>query len=84
MTPNERVLRARKAAHSRWAQENPQANAARATAGFLATFERQVDPDNLLDVAERQRRAQHALKAHMMGLALKSAQARRGRRGDAA
>lgn len=44
---------------------------------FLARFEREVDPDGILPEAERKRRADYALKAHMTRLALRSAQARR-------
>ncbi len=83
MTPAERSLRARKAAHTRWAGEDPKPNAARATAGLLARFERDVDPEGTLAPDERNRRALHARKAHMAGLALKSAQARRKRSGAA-
>jgi hypothetical protein len=36
-----------------------------------------VDPDGALPEQERCRRAEHARKAHMAGLALKSSQARR-------
>ncbi|MDQ5874490.1 MAG: hypothetical protein M3526_03800 [Actinomycetota bacterium] len=50
---------------------------------WLASFEDQVDPDLLLTDAERARRAQHALRAHMQRLALASARARR-KGGDAA
>ncbi len=39
-------------------------------------FEKQVDPEGVLDPKERARRAEHARKAHSLGLALKSAQAR--------
>jgi hypothetical protein len=46
-------------------------------AAFLARFVREVDPDNTLPEQERLRRAEHALKAHMQKLALRSAQARR-------
>ena len=44
---------------------------------FLARFEREVDPDGLLDPAERARRAEAAKRAHMSRLALASARARR-------
>jgi hypothetical protein len=51
--------------------------AAPALAGFLAKFEREVDPDGRLTPAERKRRAEAARRAHMTRLALKSAAARR-------
>jgi hypothetical protein len=47
---------------------------------FLARFEREVDPDGVLPEAERHRRAEHAKRAHMTPLALRSAQTRRARR----
>lgn len=50
---------------------------ASARRAFLASFERAVDPDALLDVAERKRRASFALRAHMARLALDRANARR-------
>lgn len=43
---------------------------ARARDGFMARFYRQVDPDGVLGVVERERRAQAALRAHMAGLAI--------------
>lgn len=50
----------------------------------LARFERQVDPDNQLAPAERAKRAEFARKAYFAELALKSAQARRRRKGVSA
>ncbi len=41
--------------------------------GFLARFEREIDPDGVLPEGERARRAEHALKAYMQKLALASA-----------
>ena len=46
---------------------------------FLDRFEHQVDPDGVLAVAERRRRAEHAKREHMLRLALQSAQVRRQR-----
>jgi hypothetical protein len=46
---------------------------------FLERFEREVDPDGTLPPAERHRRAEHALRAHMLRLAKRSAAARRTR-----
>ena len=77
LTPTERSLRARLAAHALHAQGGTSTRGG--TAAFLSRFERQVDPDGILAPDERQRRAQHALKAHMAGLALKSSRARRRR-----
>ena len=53
------------------------AAAAPARAGFLARFERQVDPDGVLSPEERASRARYALKSHMAELSLRSAAARR-------
>jgi hypothetical protein len=45
--------------------------------GFLARFEREVDPDGVLPEGERARRAEHARRAYMQKLALASAATRR-------
>jgi hypothetical protein len=79
LTPAERTLRARLAAHTLHALGGTSTKAG--TAAFLASFERAVDPEGKLDPAERAKRAAHARKAHFALLALKSSQARRkGRR----
>lgn len=82
MTPAERSLRARIAAHHLHAQGKTNTVAARKAA--LDRFEKQVDPEGLLPEEERQRRAQHALRAHMQSLALRSARARRKASGESA
>jgi hypothetical protein len=79
LTPAERTLRARAAAHKRWAQEDPTEQAKKAQAGLLAKFEREVDPEGKLPPAERTRRAEQARRSHMAVLALKSSKARRQR-----
>jgi len=76
-TPAEITLQAKAAAHSKWATTDPVEGTAAARAAFLDRFELQVDPDGVLDPAERSRRAGHARKAYFASLALKSAQARR-------
>lgn len=76
LTPEQRKLRAEIAAHARWSQEDPTDTAIRAQAGLLARFEREVDPDNTLDPTERTRRAEHARRAHMKRLALRSSRVR--------
>jgi hypothetical protein len=43
---------------------------------FHERFRRQVDPDNSLPPAERERRAERAMRAHMLTLAAKSASVR--------
>ena len=75
LTPKERTLRARLAAHTLHAQGKT--NTAPARAAFNARWARLVDPDGVLTPEERERRAAHAKRAHFTGLALKSAKARR-------
>jgi hypothetical protein len=82
LTPTQRTLRARIAANTRWAQENPKANAERGQAGLLAKFENQVDPDLVLPQAERTRRAEAARRAHMQQLAFRSSKVRGTRTSD--
>jgi hypothetical protein len=82
MTPEERVLRARLAAHTRWANcEDRRAALAPAREGFERKFEDQVDPERKLSATERAKRAESARKAHMAKMALNRAQARRLRSG---
>ena len=47
--------------------------------GFQARFERLVDPDLVLDPAERATRAARLRRSHMLMLAQRSAQVRRAR-----
>jgi hypothetical protein len=77
-SPAERALRARLAAHSLHASvSDPAAHTAPARRAFLDRFEREVDPEGVLPLQERQRRAEHARKAYFLRLALASAKARR-------
>jgi hypothetical protein len=78
VTPAQRALRARIAAHSMHAQGKT--NVKPAQDAFLARFERQVDPDGVLSPEERQRRSEAARRAHFAALALKSSQARARRK----
>lgn len=80
MTPEQRALRARIAAHSRWASEDPREGTAVARAAFLDRFEREADPDGVLPREERLRRAESARKAYFARLALASSRARQARR----
>ncbi len=50
-----------------------------ARAAFMARFEREVDPDGVLDPEDRAARAAAARKAYMLRLALKSRDVRRAR-----
>lgn len=82
MTPGERTLRARLAAHASWSKTpDPSARTKPARDRFQQRFENEVDPDRVLSSAERQRRAEAARKAYFTRLALKSAQARRNEKG---
>lgn len=80
LTPEQRSIRARIAAHARWSKEDPAPTIARAQAGLMDKFRRQVDPNNELPAAERERRAESARRAHMQRLALASSKARAGRK----
>jgi hypothetical protein len=74
LTPQQRTLRAQIGAASLHAQGKT--NTAPAREALKERFERQVDPDGVLDPAERARRAAHARRAHMLSLSLKSAKRR--------
>lgn len=78
LSPEQRSLRARIAAHTLHSQVDPQEHTAPARKAFLDRFEAEVDPEGVLSPEERARRASHARKAYFTKLALKSAQARRG------
>lgn len=82
LTPEQRTMRARLAALTRWSQEdNPKANGQRAQAGLREKFRREVAqqfPD--LAPAELERRADAAYRAHMVRLALASSKARSARK----
>ena len=74
----DRAVIARIAAAERWARTSDRAAATEpARRGLRARFEQEVDPDGVLDAAERARRAEAFLTAHMLRLARASAQARR-------
>ena len=69
--------RGRIGAHVTHSRHDARALTAPAREAFLARFAEQVDPDGVLPPEERERRAAHALKAHMARLTLASARARR-------
>jgi hypothetical protein len=81
LSPTERTLRARLAAHSMHAAHDPKETTAAARAASLVRFENQVDPDRALPEAERQRRAESARRAHFAKMAFKSAKARATKKG---
>lgn len=73
-----RTLLAKAAAHESWARtEDRAARTANARREFLDRFEREADPDGVLPVGERAKRAEHLRKAYFARLAAKSAEARR-------
>ncbi len=78
-SPAERSLRARVAAHALHAQRDPQETTAKGRAAFLARFEREVDPDGVLESEERHRRAEQARRAYFTRLSLAAAKARRAK-----
>lgn len=75
LTPEERTLRARQAAHTLHAKGGT--NTAPARDKFMERFEREVDPDGTLDPKVRAKRAANARSAYFTSLALKSSKARR-------
>lgn len=76
-TPKQRQMASSIASLTRWAAEPDRAAATKpALDGFLARFEKQVDPDNTLDPETRRQMAETARKAHMKRLALASSKAR--------
>lgn len=80
-TPTERALRSRAASHVRWSREADRSAAtAPARKGLQDRFEREVDPDGVLDPVERATRAESARKAYYADLTRKSIAARRKRR----
>ena len=77
LSPEQRSLRASLAAHEMHARHDSHEITANARAGFLKRFLAEVDTATPgLPEAERQRRADHLLKAHMRRLALASSKAR--------
>ena len=77
LTPEQRTLRARIAANTRWSGESGKANAERGQAGLRARFTREIRerfPD--LGDAEVARRAENAYRAHMQKLAFRSSKTR--------
>jgi hypothetical protein len=66
MTPEQRRMRARIAAHARWARVADRSAATEvARSAALRRFETEVDPDGVLSPAERHKRARNAQSAHM-------------------
>ena len=76
-TAADRSLNARYAAQRMHGQNDSIEVTANARRAFLDGFERQADPEGVLDPLERARRAGHLKSAHFTKLAILSAQARR-------
>ena len=79
LTPAERCLRSRLAAHKLHSRYDSRELTKNARAAFKERFYDEVDPDRILSEDERRRRAEHAKQAYMLSLALRSAKARKGR-----
>jgi hypothetical protein len=80
MNPADRMLRARIAAYAMHGRNDARETTAKGRAAFLAKFEREADPEGVLPLDERRRRAEQLRKAHFTRLALASAKARRVQR----
>jgi hypothetical protein len=80
LTPAQRSLRARLAAHAKHAKYDSREQTEAARKGFADRFINEVDPDRVLPEKERLRRAEHKMREHMTRLSLMSSQARRTRR----
>jgi len=79
MTPNQRSLQAKAAAHVLHSKRDSKELTANARAAFLGRFLDEVDKDRVLPEGERNRRAEHAKKAYFTKLAMQSSQARSNR-----
>lgn len=87
LSPAERSLIGRYGAHKKWSEYDPVEGTEPARAagpGRIDYWLQQVDPDGKLPEKERLRRAESAKKAHYTDLALRSVEARRKGRSDAA
>lgn len=75
---NERVLAGRKGAQQSWGETTDRAaRTAKAREAADARFERQADPDNVLPIKERKKRAKALRAAFYADIQLRSAQSRR-------
>ncbi|MFB9926054.1 hypothetical protein ACFORO_12255 [Amycolatopsis halotolerans] len=79
-TPEQRSRAAKVAIYSRLATADRKQMTAAANRANRDRFERQVDPEGVLEPGERARRAEYARKAYFTALAAKSAEARARRR----
>jgi hypothetical protein len=79
LSPEERSARARLGAYALHAKVDGTAITAAARRALLAKFEHAVDPEGVLPLAERLRRAEFARKAYYAGLSFKSMRVRSAR-----
>jgi hypothetical protein len=79
-TQAERSLQARLAAYAMHARHDSRQTSANGRAAFLSRFDREVDPDGVLEPEERSRRAEQARRAYFTRLSLAAAKARRAKR----
>jgi hypothetical protein len=81
LTPEQRALRSRMAAHKSWAQTTDRTERTRpGREAFMRRFEDQVDPERKLPPAERLRRADQVRQAYFIDLAFRSSRARQRNR----
>jgi hypothetical protein len=81
VTPEQRKRRAQIAALTRWAKCTDRTPAtAKGRRASRERFERMVDPDGVLNPRERALRADKLERAHMLTMALRSAEVRRDER----
>jgi hypothetical protein len=71
---------ARLAAYALHAQRDSRETTANGRAAFLARFDREVDPEGLLEPDERRRRAEQARRAYFARLSLAAVKARQAKR----
>lgn len=77
LTPVQRSMRARVAAHVSWSRTTDRAARTEpARRAALDRFERQVDPEGILDDETRQKRALAAKRAYFQQLAYRSSRTR--------
>ena len=80
LTPAQRSMRARMAAHAKHAKYDSKEQTEPARRAFIERFINEVDPDRELPERERQRRAEHKMREHMARLSFQSSRARKARR----
>jgi hypothetical protein len=79
LTPAQRSMRARLAAHALHAKRDSRELTEPARKAFIERFVNEVDPDRQLPERERQRRATHAMREHMTRLSFQSSKVRKGK-----